>query len=413
MADDILLGRQPILNDRLELVGYELLFRDAANLLRAQVDDQAQATATVIANAFSQFGMASALGSFRGYINVDKTFLFDDVIRLLPSDRVVIEVLEHGEITPEVVERCRVLKAAGYTVALDDFVHLSPEARSILDVVSIVKVDLVQMESDEQLAALAAELRKLPATLLAEKVETREQFERCHALGFKLFQGYFFARPTVVVGRRLSHAHTTVVRLLNMLGDDAEDREIESLCKQEPALTLSLLRLTNSVGMGVRTPISSIRAAITMLGRQQLRRWLQLLLYAGGDAGGNNNPLLAMAATRGRFMELMAEQLHPKKRSLADLAFMTGIMSLMPAIFAAPIEDILVELRVADEVRQALLNHTGEAGDLLALAEIGEGQPGIDLAAIMARLPDLRIEHINACSTQALEWAGQLCGAQG
>lgn len=408
MADDILLGRQPILNDRLELVGYELLFRDAANLLRAQVDDQAQATATVIANAFSQFGMASALGSFRGFINVDKTFLFDDVIRLLPSDRVVIEVLEHGEITPEVVERCRVLKAAGYTVALDDFVHLSPEARDILDVVSIVKVDLAQMESDEQLTALAAELRKLPATLLAEKVETREQFERCHALGFKLFQGYFFARPTVVVGRRLSHTHATVIRLLNMLGDDAEDREIESLCKQEPALTLSLLRLTNSVAMGARTPIASIRAAITMLGRQQLRRWLQLLLYAGGGEGGQRNPLLVMAATRGRFMELMAEHLHPKKRGLADLAFMTGIMSLMPAIFSAPIEEILAELRVADDVRNALLSRGGDAGDLLALAEIGEGEPG-DLAALMARLPELRIEHINACTAKALEWSGQLC----
>ncbi len=408
MSEEVLLGRQPIVNDRLELVGYELLFRDPDNFRHAVVDDHAQATATVITHAFSQFSIVAALGSCLGYINVNKDFLNDDAIELLPADKVVLEVLEHGEITPEVIARCRELKARGYTLALDDLVHLGDSMRQLLDVVSVVKVDLA-LVGEERLPALVAQLRGLPLKLLAEKVETREQMERCRELGFDLFQGYFFAKPVVITGRKLSPSHATLLRLLNLLAEDAETEAVEAAFKLEPALTLNLLRLTNSVAIGARSRISSIRSAITIIGRRQLQRWLQLLLYADSeDKAVRHNPMLMLAATRGRFMELLATRLHPKDRALADLAFMTGIMSLMPAVFGMAMEDILKQLAVVPEVNRALLEHEGEVGVLLSLAESSESSTMEGVAELMDRLPQLTATALSASLAEALAWVQQL-----
>ena len=408
MSEEILFGRQPIVNDRLELVGYELLFRDPENFRRAVVGDHAHATATVITHAFSQFSIVAALGDCVGYINVDKDFLADDAIELLPADKVVLEVLEHGEITPEVIARCRELKARGYTLALDDMVHLGESMRQMLDVVSVVKVDLA-LVGDDMLAGVVAQLRGLPVKLLAEKVETREQMERCRELGFDLFQGYFFARPVVITGRKLSPAHATLLRLLNLLAEDAAIEAVEAAFKLEPALTLNLLRLTNSVAIGARNRISSIRSAITILGRRQLQRWLQLLLYADGAGPAiGHNPMLVLAATRGRFMELLAARLHPKDQALADLAFMTGIMSLMPAVFGMAMEELLDQLAVVPEVKRALLEHAGEVGVLLSLAESSESSTMEGVAELMDQLPELTATLLSACLAEALAWTQQL-----
>ncbi|MDP2795593.1 MAG: EAL domain-containing protein [Sulfurisoma sp.] len=412
MSEEVLLGRQPIVNDRLDLVGYELLFRDPANFRHAVVDDHARATATVITHAFSQFSIVAALGNCLGYINVDKDFLNDDAIELLPADKVVLEVLEHGEITPEVIARCRELKSRGYTLALDDLVHLSESMCQLLDVVSVVKVDLA-LVGEDRLPDLVAQLRRHsvgnPVKLLAEKVETREQMERCRDLGFDLFQGYFFARPVVITGRKLSPSQATLLRLLNLLAEDAETEVVEIAFKLEPALTLNLLRLTNSVAIGARNRISSIRSAINILGRRQLQRWLQLLLYAdGADPVVSHNPMLILAATRGRFMELLAARLHPKDKALADLAFMTGIMSLMPAVFGMAMEDILEQLAVVPEVKRALLEHAGEVGVLLGLAESSESSTMEGVAELMDQLPELTATTLSACLAEALVWVQQL-----
>jgi EAL and modified HD-GYP domain-containing signal transduction protein len=414
MSHDIFFGRQPILDARGALVGYELLFRDRANQSQAVVTDQTQATATVITHAFCQLGIAEALGHTRAFINVDKEFLHHDAIELLPTGKVVVEVLEHGEITAEVIERCRYLKQRGYTIALDDIIHLPEPARPILDIVDIIKVDLALLD-DAGLTALVAQLKAWPAaTLLAEKVETREQMERCRELGFQLFQGYFFARPALVSGRRLNPAQTTLLRLTNLLAQDAENDEIETAFKQEPALTLNLLRITNSVAMGLANKITSIRSAITMLGRRQLQRWLQLLLYADPQRPeASANPLLLLAATRGRHMELLVQHLRPRDRNGADLAFMTGIMSLMPSVFQAPMQEILTQITVADEVQVALLERAGEVGALLNLTEAAEGSTEQRVAELLARTPNLDWDALASTLTHAMQWARLLDVSEG
>lgn len=408
MSHEILFGRQPILDARNELFGYELLFRDRDNLRHAVVTDQVAATATVITRAFCELGIVDALGPVRGFINVDKSFLHNDAIELLPADKVVIEVLEHGEITPDVIERCRYLKGRGYSLALDDFIHLPEAARPILEVVDIVKVDLSQLD-DAALTALLGSIKSFGGQLLAEKVETQAQMKRCTELGFKLFQGYYFARPALVSGRRLSPAQASLVRLMNLIAQEADNDDIERAFKHEPALTLNLLRITNSVAMGLSKRITSIGSAITMLGRRQIQRWLQLLLYADPNAREQaSNPLLILAATRGRYMELLTQHMYPRDRNRADLAFMTGIMSLMPAVFGPPMEEILDQIVVAPEVKAALLAREGETGALLDLAEASEDRTDERVIAIMERIPALDWDVLASCLSQALQWARQL-----
>ena len=407
-AGQLFLGRQPILDREQRLVAYELLFRSGLNNA-ADVTDGVQATATVIANAFAELGVAAALGVQRGFINVDESFLFSDTLGLLPTQTVVLEILETVPPTAEVVERCRALKAAGFTLALDDVIQLEPAYAPLLDLVDIVKVDIQPLDA-EQLTALAVRLRATGKQLLAEKVDSREQMQHCRDLGFSLFQGYYFARPTVLAGRKLDHSQLALLKLMSLLLGDAETAELEAALKPEPGLTVNLLRLTNSVGAGTRVPIRSLGHAIMVLGRRQLQRWLQLLIFTTGRDHRNteDNPLLIIAATRGRLMELLAAQLAPGSRELADQAFMTGVMSLVPALIGQPIAEIVDQLGLAGPISEALCAGGGRLGRLLNLAECSENGELAPLADALRALPGISVKTLNQAQTQALHWAGSI-----
>jgi EAL and modified HD-GYP domain-containing signal transduction protein len=405
-ADQLFLGRQPILDREQRLFAYELLFRSGTHNA-ADVTDGVQATATVIANAFAELGIEAALGSCRGFINVDEEFLFSDMLELLPRQSVVLEILETVRPTPAVVERCRALKTAGFTLALDDVIQLAPEFAELLTLVEIVKVD-IQPLSRIELMQLAMKLKPLGKQLLAEKVDSREQMEQCLKLGFTLFQGYYFARPTIIAGRKLDHSQLSLMKLMGLLLGDADTAELEEALKLEPGLTVNLLRMTNSVGSGTTETITSLRHAITVLGRRQLQRWLQLLVFASDKQQGAANPLLLMAATRGRLMELLAEEFNPGNAPLADQAFMVGIMSLMPALIGLPIAEIVAPLGLSATVTDALCSGCGTLGALLHLAESSETGNLVILATSLPNLPGLSLKSLNRAQTQALRWANQI-----
>lgn len=406
VADQLFLGRQPILDREQRLFAYELLFRNGTRN-SAEVTDGVQATATVIVNAFAELGVEAALGSYRGFINVDEEFLFSDMLELLPRQSVVLEILETVPPSPAVVERCKALKAAGFTLALDDVIQLEPEFAELLALVEIVKVD-IQPLSSTQLMQLVMKLKPLGKQLLAEKVDSREQMEQCLKLGFTLFQGYYFAKPTIIAGKKLDHSQLSLMKLMGLLLGDADTADIELALKPEPGLTVNLLRMTNSVGSGATKKITSLRHAITVLGRRQLQRWLQLLVFASGSQQGPSNPLLLLAATRGRLMELLAKILHPNDDDLADQAFMVGIMSLMPVLVGQPIAKIVTPLGLANNVREALCEGRGLLGDMLRLAESSESGDLEQLAADLASLPGITPKSLNRAQTQALQWANSI-----
>ncbi|MDR1934268.1 MAG: EAL domain-containing protein [Candidatus Accumulibacter sp.] len=409
-SSQIFLGRQPILGREQQLLAYELLFRSGPIVAgnAALIDDPAQATATVIANTFTGLSVDETLGPYRGFINVDEQFLFSDLIEALPPGLVVLEILESVPPTPEVIARCRQLRAMGCSLAMDDVVKFEEAYRPLFELAEIIKVDLPGLDS-AQLAALVERLKPFGKKLLAEKVESAEQLEECKRLGFELFQGYYFAKPSVLVGRKLKPSQISLLRLLGLVMQDAETGEIENAFKVEPGLAVNMLRLTNSVSNGLAMRVTSLRHAITLLGRKQLRRWLQLLIYTNPEHGANaDNPLLSLAATRGRLLELLVERLQPRNREFADQGFLVGVISLMPALLGVPMEEIIAQLPVAPRVRQALVEHDGLLGQLLRLALATEQTEPEVTAEALQRVPGISVEILDDCLRQAFYWANNL-----
>ena len=413
VQQEIFLGRQPILDRKQQLFAYELLFRSskAEDGNFASFADGNQATATVITHAFTEFSMADSLGPYQGFIKVDHGLLFSDLINALPPHLVVLEILETITPTAEALARCEQLRAAGYILAVRERPESLIQDRPLLQLAQVIKIDISRVEPT-RLKQLVANLKPLNKTILAEKVESVEQMKLCHELGFDLFQGYYFARPTVIKGKHLQSSEMALMRLLGLLSQDADISEIEKVFKQEPVLTVNLLRLTNSVGSGMATRITSLRHAITILGRRQLLRWLQLLLYSGSNSNAPSvNPLLQLAATRGRLMELLVDKtpdVAKGGRDLVDQAFMVGILSLMPALTGTDINDVIAQLPVVKPVSDALCQHMGVLGDLLTLIESLENDDHAKADSILSRLPAIDAHYANNCLTRALTWANNL-----
>lgn len=406
-TDEVFIGRQPILDRSQQLFAYELLFRSGRQKNEAQVEDNLAATASVISHAFGDLGIEQALGPYKGFLNCDEALLLSDILEILPTDKIVLEVLETVDITPLIVDRCRELKARGFTLALDDFVNYEEKFKPLLELIEIVKVDLLPLDA-AALARTTQALRRWPVKLLAEKVDSREQADVCHNLGYSYFQGYYFAKPAILAGRKLGHSQLALLRLLGLVLGDAETGELEGVFKQEPGLAMNLMRLTNSVATGVRTKVTSLRHAITVLGRRQLQRWLQLLLYTNPAGGNVANPLLQLAASRGRLMELLSAKGHPGQREFEDRAFMTGILSLMPTLMGVAIEEILKGIHLAADVQTALVAREGELGTLLRLTEALEAADGAACHDLTERLTGLDHTVVNSCLAQALAWASNI-----
>lgn len=402
----IFLGRQPILDRHQNLFAYELLFRSSSRNA-AKIPDSSTATATVIANAFSEISIGDILGTCRGFINVEVDFLFSDMLLLLPPASVVLEIVESVPLTADVMSRCRELREKGFVLAMDDFIQITPEHRELLDQVEFVKVDIQRLSADE-LVRLTQRLKPLGKKLVAERVNSRDQMERCRELDYDYLQGYYFARPTVLAGKKLNHSQMAMMRLMSLLMSDADTAELEAALKPEPGLTVNLLRMTNSVGAGTTIRITSLRHAITVLGRRQLQRWLQLLLFASGTQTGGTSPLLHLAATRGRLMELLAGTQRKGDTGYIDGAFMVGIMSLMPALMGLPIEEIVAPIGITGEVRNALCAGSGPLGDLLALVAATESNTLEDTETCLSQCPGLDDQALNQCLTQALAWASNI-----
>ena len=257
----------------------------------------------------------------------------------------------------------------GYRVAIDEFVGNFDEFDTLLPAVDMVKIDFQAI--DTLLVPMIVEmLGRHKVILVAEKIETPAQLAQARDLGIGLFQGYHFAHPELLSARREKPSKFALLRLLALALDDSETSDIEEELKHHPALTVNLLRLVNSAAMGNRRVITSLRHALVLLGRRQLRIWLQLLLYTADRSKTTlNSPLLQLAATRGKLLEQFALHEPGTHGAMKDMAFMTGMLSLMDALLGMPLAEVLVEINVPAPVEAALLRREGELGLLLGLVE--------------------------------------------
>lgn len=404
---ELFIGRQPILDRKQRIVGFELLFR-AGDHASADITDYLQACASMINEALTEFGIQGLLGCHKGYINMVTGLLMSESIELLPREQVVIELIETVPLyDQDVVQRCRELKAKGFTLALDDHCF-DPGLEPFYPLVDVVKIDVLNREREE-LRQAVEHFSRWDVTLVAEKVETEEQFQICRDLGFDLFQGYYFARPVVLRKNSLEPGEAIILKLIKQVLADDDIVHIEETFRRHPNLTYNLLRLVNSVGLGVRQKISSVRHAITVLGREQLLRWLQLAIYASRDARGSQNPLLEIAAMRGRLMELLEQGRRAGNTPglLADSAFMAGVLSLLDVLFRVPMDELAEGLNLSDEIQQALLDRKGELGTLLALVERLEQYDFSSASDLVQRL-GISNERLLAAEVEAIKWSSRL-----
>lgn len=402
MSQDTFLARQPIVDGKHNLIGYELLFRASAHAQTAAIEDSFRSGLNVMAATLFDMGTEWLLKGKLAFVNMDHPMLMSEFVALLPPEKIVIEIVDSVEPSDELLARLEELKAAGFRFAID---HYRPgtERDRLLPHASFIKLDVAEL-GESRTGEILANLRRLPARLVAEKVETQTVFDWCHGLGFHLFQGYYFARPEHLMARVLSPGHATLLRLLDMVRRDADIKEIEAALKTDVALTFKLLRYINSAGFGLSCEVQSIRHAVSILGMKPLYRWLTLLLATAGTHPAS--PAQARTAvTRGRLCELLGAHCMPKGE--LDNLFITGVFSLLDAMLDTPMEEILDRLIIQEEIAEALLHRGGVYGPILALAEACESQAPERIDELAAALM-LTPEQVNRDHLQALAWSEQI-----
>ena len=402
------LGRQPILDRNRNLVAFELLFRQDEAEEAVNITDDLSASANVIVNAYGQLGIQNVLGRQRGFINADPDLIMSDIISLLPCKHVVLEVREPASVSAEFMKRCDELRQKGYQFALDNVIAINSTIEQLLPIVSVVKVDILALEK-ARLVELVSKLNRWPVLLLALKVENREQEAYCMQLGFQMFQGYYFAKPEVMTVKRADPGKLSLLKLLTLVMGDSEIEEIEKEFKHQPGLSYNLMRMVNSVANGLPQKINSIKHAIMILGRKQLQRWIQLLLYSANQSDDSmSNALMQTAATRGKLMELIAIAERPHDKNHHERAFMVGILSLLDTLIGIDMQQIVDKLGIPDDMSQALLTRDGRLGLELKLIEANEKGEIAVIQTILSQLGFLGLGELADMEMQSIGWANRI-----
>lgn len=356
---DIFIARQPIYDSRLEVIGYELLFR-ASDTYFAEFTSGHEASSRVIVNSFINIGIERLVGSSLAFINVPEQLVLNDALLPMFHEQTVLEVLEDIPPTPEVIAGLRRLKSRGFKIALDDFVY-QPAYRPFLELADFVKIDIENMRPDE-IAEQLVQLRSYPVKLVAEKVETEDMYVLCKAQGFGYFQGYFFCRPRTLTERTLPPNEVVVLALLQQLNDPALDAsELEKTLAGDVTLSYKLLRYVNSAAFGMRREIESLKDAIILVGLNTIRNWATLILL-GSINTGRPKELIKVAMIRARMCELLAEKQNP---AIKPQMFIVGLLSVLDVIMEIPMANLLDHLALSAPIKFALLQQEGEHGALL------------------------------------------------
>jgi c-di-GMP-related signal transduction protein len=359
------LARQPIFDRQGGVFAYELLYRHGVDNHAGDAPGE-RGTATVLLNAFGNFGIDAVTGGKRAFINVTRDLLVSDYSLILPAQLVVLELLEEVEPDPEVVAAARNLVQKGYSLALDDFVY-GRKYHELLGLVEIVKLDLMTLSDaalDAQVDALSAYHRRL----LAEKVETHEQYAAAHARGFDYFQGYYFSRPSMLVTRNLPAATLTALKSMRQVLSAQGLEDLEPVVTADLSLSYRLLRLINSAAFNLAAEVSSIRQALALLGLVAVKKWFSLILLT---EVGTDKPaeLLRLSLIRAKMLEAL---MPADDASRSAQAFTVGLFSAIDAFLDRPMAEALEPLHFPAESMEALLYHRGRLGDLLTLVSAYE-----------------------------------------
>ena len=397
------IARQPILDNKKNLYGYELLFRDGSQNAMPDGMDGDTATSQLLSSSFFTIGIDTLTNGKYAFINFTEKLITQGIPRLFPCNRTIIEVLETVPATQEVITALTAARAQGYIVALDDYVFNSTSA-PLLQVADIIKVDLMATPVRE-VKALAKMATERGITLLAEKVETKKSFEWVKNLGFSLFQGYFFCRPEIISGKEIPAESLTLLKLMAELHQpDADLHAIEALISRDVAITFKLLCHLNSAWYGLKRPISSLIEALRMLGLDEIRRLVGLIAMSRITSKAPRE-LLRLSAVRGRLCELASH--HSSMDTEASEFFALGIFSLIDTILNRPMVEVMTHLPLPPTTISALTRGEGPMAPFLQFINAFEHGEWEDMSQVAQRirLPEARIGGI---ITDTLIWAGNI-----
>jgi EAL and modified HD-GYP domain-containing signal transduction protein len=399
---DAYIARQPIFDARRGTYGYELLFRSGPVNAFPNVDGT-YATRRVMHDGMHLFGFDKLTSGKPAFVNFTRQALLDDILHTLPPDQVVIEILETVTPDREVLRACKMLKNDGYVLALDDFV-LRPGFEPLLALADMVKIDFRATQGDER-RIVAGRCSKYGARLIAEKVETGEEFAEAVGFGYTLFQGYFFSKPEMLSAKELPSIKLQYLRLLAAVNAHEIDvNAVESIVKHDVSIAVKLLRYLRSAALGGRHEVRSVRHALVMLGERPLRRWVSLLAVA---SLGNGTPeVVTTSLVRARFAELAATASTTLEADPSS-AFLAGLLSLVDVLLGRPLPDCLDLIGISAEVRAALLDGMGVLAPILRMTmayERGEWA----IATTEARTAGVEDEDVRAAYGAAVTWANEV-----
>jgi c-di-GMP-related signal transduction protein len=384
----IFIGRQPIFDLKLNVVGYELLFRPG-NVEGFDGTDGDTATSQVINNALMEIGLDEIVGDVPAYINFTKDLIINGVAELLPPDRVVLEILETVNVDQELINGVKTLVAAGYQIALDDFTF-TDEWIPLIELAHIIKID-VRMHSIDKVHEQLGYLKGSKAKLLAEKIETQDEYNQLKDEGFDYFQGYFFSKPTVLSHKELPSDSVSLLRLMAQLQNpDVEITVIEELISQNISLSYKLFRYINSAAFALKTDVTSIKQIVVYFGMQRLKDWICLMALTGND--DKPAELILTGLVRAKMCELIAEETGAAEK---DSYFVVGLFSILDALLDQPLDSLLEKLPLDESINQALTQSEGELGQALRCSISCEqcDWDEIEFSGIsIARLSDMYME---------------------
>ena len=393
--DNVFVGRQPIFDNKLNVFGYELLYRSAeASANSAGMVSGEQATTTTIINTFVEIGLERLVRDKVAAINLTEQFLLEDNKLPFAPSQVILEILEDIKVTPELITAVQRLVDAGYTIALDDYIY-NPAHAPLLKLAKIVKIDLMALDKSE-LEQHVQQLKQFNVKLLAEKIETADEFIHCRELGFDYFQGYFLSKPQVVKGKSLPSNRLTILNLLAVLHNpDASPEDLAEAINTDITTSYKLLKLINSAAFNLQREINSIEQGVMLLGRQKLSSWASML--AMSTLNDRPSEILRTAMTRAKMCELLAEKLGERS---TDTYFTVGMFSALDLLMQRPIEQLLEPLPLSDEITDALLKFEGQLGKVLTCAlayEVSDWDH--------AKLAGLSANDILVANIEAVTWA--------
>lgn len=399
-------ARQPILDINKKLFAYELLFRDSIDNVFPEIDADEATTKMIEASNFN-VGLSEFTGSKPAFINFTLETLSKGYPETLSTDEVVIEILETVKPGKKLLEICQDLNEKGYTIALDDYIH-QPVWRHFYPFIKIIKIDWqdITIEAIKEIKLAITEFPHIQ--LLAEKVETYEEYNQALELGFELFQGFFFAKPEMVKTKNLSPSQMAMAELLYETSKpDLDLASITSVFERDVTLSYKLLRYANSPIFRRRSEISTIKQALVILGSGELKRFLGLM-FAANVNPDKPSELINSAMARAKFCELVAEQVNSPLDT--SIAFLTGLLSLIDAIVDEELDTILAKLPLAQEIKDTLLTRKGVMAALIKLVELIEHADWQKTNIVMGKLGVEKSKVVRSYN-QAIAWADEQSNA--